>query len=235
MSCIVLDPYYLYPEDEEEEHPTIEGFHFAEEICSTNSSNNILYLGADRNFYVAKFFKGGSNSFEKEVHLLEHFQENKEVVDLKSYDQNQNIIITEFCQLGDLNNFLKEIGSISPSLFIKIFNGLLKAVYTLHKENFSHGDIKLENFFVRDYDSTTQDIQIVIGDFGSARDLHNEEARSAFFASDIFSLGKVMKSIYKKVTGCIPLNIYLMMDKMMEQNAEMRPSIQDIIDELKMN
>ena len=233
--------------------PTIEGYKFVEKISDSGCSSNFLYRGKDGDLCVAKVLYNNCSSYEKEVEFLNFFKEEREVVDIafELQSNNENIIMTKYCKYGDLHHFIVNMTEISSTLFIKIITELVKAVYILHENNIYHGDIKPANFFVRDYDPETENIQIVIADFGFAKDLEStteclmpdgltpgysapevECNESVSLASDIFSLGRVFEFIYDYVYEKIPCNIYLMMNKMIEQDAEDRPSIQEIADEL---
>ena len=248
--------FFMYSHDEYEnkiDPPTIEGFSFVQKIGDSGCSSNFLYRGKEGDLYVAKVLYNNCSFFEKEVEFLNFFKEERAVVDIAFASQinNENIIMTKYCKYGDLYHFIVNMDEISTSLFIKIFIEVIMSVYILHENNIYHGDIKPANFFVRDYDEETEDIQIVIADFGFAKDLDNETTSlipdgytpgysapevesydSVSLASDIFSIGRVFEFIYDYVNECIPSNIYLMINKMIEPEPEYRPTIQQIVDEL---
>ena len=236
--------------------PVIDGYQFVQNIGDSWCSSNFLYLGNDGDLYVAKVIKNDCTSFKKEVEFLKFFKEEREVVDFvfDLHDHDYEIIMTKYCEYGDLYNFLNNMEVISASLFKSIFIELIKAIDLLHENNIYHGDIKLANFFVCYYDAETEDIQIVIADFGFAKDLDNkkislvpdgytpgysapevERFEPVSLASDIFSLGKVFDFILRYVNGDIPNFIYNMINRMMEQNPVNRPTIQEIINEMMKN
>ena len=260
LSIATESSFYMHSQEcdddnhqEQVDSPTIPGFHFVDKIGDSGCSSNFLYRDNIGELYVAKVLYNNCASFEKEIEFLNFFKEDREVVDI-AYDIKNNgmrIIMTKYCEYGDLYNFINNMGEISFSLFLKIFIQLIKAVDLLHVNNIYHGDIKPANFFVRDYDEETEDIQIVIADFGFAKDLDNttgylypdgytpgysapeiERCEQVSLASDIFSLGKVLEFIYNYVNENIPCSIFSMINKMMEEYPEDRPTIHEIIDEL---
>ena len=253
LSTAIEAPCYIY--GDENEAPEIEGFVFLEKITDSGCSSNYLYRGGNGDLYVAKVLYDNCLLFSKEIEFLNFFKEDETVVDIafeKHTIDNQKIIMTKYCRFGDLWTFLENMGEITPSLFYKIIIELVKAVLVLHENNVYHGDIKPNNFFVRDFYKETEDIHIVIADFGFAKDLDNpltclipdghtpgyaapevERYDSVSLSSDIFSLGKVFERIYYYVNDYIPIYISIMINRMIEENPEERPTIKDIVSELK--
>ena len=238
-----------------DEAPEVEGYVYMNKEWKTNFSSTFLYRRQqDGELYVGKVLNNNCTSFNKEVEFLSYFKEDKTVVDIADViktKNNEDIMMTKYCKFGDLWEFLYNMGNISPLLFYKIFIELVKAVFVLHENNIYHGDIKPNNFLVEDYEEETEDIHIVISDFGFAKDLDykltclNPDGYTPNYAApevtrnepvslsaDIFSLGMVFDFIYNKLNGCIPQYIYMLIYRMTEENPKNRPTIKEIIKEL---
>ena len=82
------------------------------------------------------------------------------IVDVSS---GENIISLEFCEHGDMFNYLHKTGILSEEFSLKYIYQLLSGIAALHNAGICHRDIKPENIFL---DST---FTLKIGDFGYAR------------------------------------------------------------------
>ncbi|KAI1154613.1 hypothetical protein F4825DRAFT_448368 [Nemania diffusa] len=134
---------------------------------------------------------------------------------INNWEENNNLYIqTEFCEEGNLNEFLKEVGAkgrLDDFRIWKIMLEITEGLKNIHLAGFAHRDIKPSNVFVG-FDGTLK-----IGDFGLATSLHEapgtgfdldgdreylapEALRSEIDTPlDIFSLGLIMLEIAANV------------------------------------
>ena len=91
------------------------------------------------------------SSFEKEIKLLLTIK-HPNIVDCygASYDSPRVGMILEYCENGDLNDFIKIEENINIQVKINILKGICCGMKYLHKRNIIHRDIKLENILLDD-------------------------------------------------------------------------------------
>jgi serine/threonine protein kinase len=77
------------------------------------------------------------------------------------------ILVTEYCEGGDLQAYLKSYPRPNPETIHEVFVQLLLALMYLHDRRLLHRDLKLRNIFVADTRSGF--VRIKVGDFGIAR------------------------------------------------------------------
>ncbi|KAJ8108433.1 hypothetical protein ONZ43_g6428 [Nemania bipapillata] len=134
---------------------------------------------------------------------------------INNWEESNNLYIqTEFCEEGNLNDFLKEVGAkgrLDDFRIWKIMLEMTEGLKNIHLAGFAHRDIKPSNVFVG-FDGTLK-----IGDFGLATSLREapgagfdldgdreylapEALRSEIDTPvDIFSLGLIMLEIAANV------------------------------------
>lgn len=99
------------------------------------------------------------------------------------------IIIMEYCENGDLLNYVKNHGLKSETILKKINTGFLKGVKYLHSKEISHGDIKAENILL------DSNLNAKLCDFGFCRtrtrggDEH-KNGTMFYSAPELFRLGQ---------------------------------------------
>ena len=232
--------------------------YIVKKLTKTRSSSNYI-IEFNNQFYALKKLKNNSKaellkSYNREIEFLNFFKEDPQVVNLAGYFQNENscYIITEYCSFGDLGNFLDQQESISRSLFCNIIVELVNSIYFLHANKFYHGDIKPSNFFVKSFNENTQDIEIVIGDFGFAKDLDSNTSLIPYgytpfyaapeiveninqpvsLAADIFSLGMTMESVHDYCNKA-PDAFTDLFYEMCNVNPSSRPIIEEIAERIQ--
>lgn len=81
-----------------------------------------------------------------------------------SYESSSEfVLVTEFCEGGDLLDRVNSSGKLSEPEAREYFQQLLSAVQYLHSKGIVHRDVKLDNIFL------TASNEIKLGDFGFAR------------------------------------------------------------------
>ncbi|CAD8140140.1 unnamed protein product [Paramecium pentaurelia] len=103
-----------------------------------------------------------SQLLKNEINALKAFN-HKNI--MKLYDvfqtQNNTYIITEFCDSGDLNNYIKKKGRIDESEAIRILKAVVSALNEMNKKGYIHRDIKPANILLNEN-------QPKLADFGFA-------------------------------------------------------------------
>jgi serine/threonine protein kinase len=138
----------------------------------------------------------------------------KYCVEIIDYIDNPPTIIMEFCEGGDLRKIIDKNESIPVKDRIEIIIQILKGLKALHKVGIIHGDLKAMNIFLsKEYVKNKINENIVkLGDFGLSDQKKILGGTPGFmapeirttggsFASDIYSIGKVML----EVITCLPL------------------------------
>lgn len=71
-------------------------------------------------------------------------------------------LVIQYCNNGDLESYLKKMGRLSEEEAVYFLMQIANGFQVLHKNQIMHRDVKLANLFL-------QDDQVVIGDFGFAK------------------------------------------------------------------
>ena len=108
------------------------------------------------------------NEVEQEAKILHSINSNYVVKYYDSFKENENLnIVMEYCDGGDLNDFLiekKKLGQPLEEPFIwKIFIKITIGLADIHKLKILHRDLKTLNIFLK------QNFDIKIGDLGVAK------------------------------------------------------------------
>jgi serine/threonine protein kinase len=102
--------------------------------------------------------------FERELRVLE-FIRHPNIVRLHEVVYLPSIIavIMEYCEQGDLFDYLVHSGPLRPAAIRRFIYQILKALECLHDKGYAHRDLKPENIFV------DKAGRLKIGDFGLAK------------------------------------------------------------------
>ena len=194
--------YSILDEIEKSNHSVIN-------LC-TCESNGMKYC-------IKKSTKDDKASFQAEVKMLKMLSKSEYVV--KLYDAfeigSTRYVVTEYCEERDLFYYVEENCKIELEDALIIISKLINALNYLHSLGILHGDIKLENIFLKK--STDGHPNPVIGDFDYAVFLKNGEccrcqkgtlaylpklfleSTSHSFPIDVYGLGVCFEWIADKV------------------------------------
>lgn len=123
-------------------------------ISKTDISNRNMLESINNEINVLKTL-----NHEHIIKLIESFEIKSEENDEEEYI----VMITEFCENGDLLSFVVNQKFKDEVLMKKIIKQFLEAVKYLHKKGISHGDIKAENILLG------KGMSVKLCDFGYCR------------------------------------------------------------------
>lgn len=106
------------------------------------------------------------------------------------YKDNKYYIVLEYCQGGDLEEYLKHAKGVNKNIVLYWFKQLVSALSYLQYNNKMHRDLKPANLYLNSLDVRNADIKL--GDFGFSRVLNNNTAQSKlgtplYMAPELFS------------------------------------------------
>lgn len=186
-----------------------------------------LGSGAFGDTYLVHDASGAAMALKRSRHTLQHVSSLEEVFGLRRlccwhtttlHDawldaENHVNILMEYCNVGNLRNYLDRCYPLPAAEVCTVFAQALLALDHLHKKKIIHRDIKLDNILL----STTLDgavPSVKLADFGLAKQMSDEEQRAVSHVgtpsyvppetasgysytakSDIWSLGVVMYTV----------------------------------------
>lgn len=108
-------------------------------------------------------------------------------------DDNFNIVM-EYCQGGELFEYIVKKGTFTEGMAWKIIKQVLSAISYLHSHNIIHSDLKAENIMFVDEDS--EDMHVKIIDFGMATKFNPDEKLSRIQGTPYYIAPEVLKGEY---------------------------------------
>lgn len=137
-------------------------FEFETEIQKGN--NGYVLVGKNRLTHqkiVVKFYYWGDGAHLEPKHLCDLASPyTLNVLDAAAIDKDNAYFVTQYCEHGDLEQYLKA-GGIGILQAVDIIIEVATGVNHIHSKGFVHRDLKPSNIFC------TPDNRFVIGDFGS--------------------------------------------------------------------
>ena len=125
--------------------------------CKVMNINN-NYTANQLQLFNNEFTALGTVLHSNIVHIYDTF-----VTDSHLY------MILEYCQNGDLANYVKVSGPIKGQILLVYTRQILEALAFLESKHISHNDIKPSNIFI---DST---MRVKLGDFGLSQKIHPKD------------------------------------------------------------
>ncbi|OMJ70422.1 hypothetical protein SteCoe_31606 [Stentor coeruleus] len=198
----------------------ISGNYTLEEVIGTGSFGTV-YKAYDKSgkIYAIKMIQISNSSLEshieQEISVMRSLMHKNIIQFINSYKHgNKYNIVLEYCEGGDLENYLQSSETLPLSIIKKWAKSIITACAYLQDKNIMHRDIKLANLYLTDKNPAKADIKI--GDFGFSRFLNNNLAYSKIgtplymapeifesadytFKADVWSLGCVLYEMITKV------------------------------------
>nr|XP_022292252.1 uncharacterized protein LOC111103347 isoform X3 [Crassostrea virginica] len=130
------------------------------------------------------------NSAEKEAKLLTSLKHEFILHAVTSFQQGEELcIVTEFCDQGDLEQFLKKRNGnlLDDVQIVEWFRQICSALEYVHSRNILHRDLKTKNVFL-----TGKDMTAKLGDFGLAKVLERSSQRAETFCGSPYYMSPEM-------------------------------------------
>ena len=108
--------------------------------------------------------------FERELQSLTRVTRHKNVLTIfDAFETDEMfVIVTEWCDGGDLLSMIRQTGPLSECECKFIMKGLLQGLLHIHERHcLAHRDLKLENVFM------TRSGRVVLGDFGLSKEYNS--------------------------------------------------------------
>ena len=131
-------------------------------ICDLKNNNNFVAMKD-----ASSSSENSKKMLAKESKIHCSIPEHKNILKFISYDCVKNIILTEFCESGSLEDeYSKNDGKISAEKTIDYLKGIIDGLMHLHKFGVFHGDIAARNILLNKRSNFEE---VKISDFGRSR------------------------------------------------------------------
>lgn len=177
----------------------VNGYHL--DIAITSTHYSIVYLCSkldDHNKKVIKFIKRREDNLEMIENELYVMKMAKHDNILKLEDcfpyKEYVCLITPYAKFNSLQDLivLYYSGGIPEEIAASIMKQIIDGVTYLHASNIWHRDIKPANIFIMNKD--WENIKVVIGDFGLAKQYSENETESVPIATEEYAAPEILKN-----------------------------------------
>jgi calcium-dependent protein kinase len=111
-----------------------------------------------------------------------------------SEDEKDLNIIMEYCEGGELFEYISKKGTFTEGMACKIIKQIFSALSYLHSNNIIHSDLKPENIMF--YDKDAKDLHVKIIDFGMATKFNPDEKLSNINGTPYYLAPEVLRREY---------------------------------------
>ena len=123
--------------------------------------------------------------YKSEAKILNSIKSNYVVKYYDSFEDNNNLnIVMEYCDGGDLYQFIKEKNKkkdlIKEDLIWELFIKMVLGLSSIHKKKILHRDLKSQNIFL------TKKLEVKIGDLGVAKILNKTNFAKTFIGTPFY-------------------------------------------------
>ena len=124
-------------------------------------------------------------------------------------DEKNYYIIMEYCEKGELFDYIVEKERLNPTEASMFFYQLINGVSYIHKQGFAHRDLKPENLLL------TKDKILKIIDFGLCHDFNNKKFLKTKCGSPSYAAPEILKGfpydVFKTDIWCCGIILYAML------------------------
>ena len=124
-------------------------------------------------------------------------------------DEKNYYIIMEYCEKGELFDYIVEKERLNPTEASMFFYQLINGVSYIHKQGFAHRDLKPENLLL------TKDKILKIIDFGLCHDFNNKKFLKTKCGSPSYAAPEILKGFpydgFKTDIWCCGIILYAML------------------------
>ena len=164
-----------------------------------------IFDETDKKTYAVKIFKSTQiNNIKNEIKILNHLGKHKHILNIINIQPKY--FVMDYCQLGDMCDYIIKNGPPIDSLFKKWSSQLISIVYFFNQKNIEHRDIRPENILL--YKCPDKTIEIKVIDWSFAKIITNN-----FYCNKCYSNLKLCRcyGAYRclplralKATNCFP-------------------------------
>ncbi|XP_066602645.1 serine/threonine-protein kinase ULK3 [Prorops nasuta] len=127
--------------------------------------------------------KSAVDNIVTEINLLKVLNHDH-IVEMKDFfwDEGHIYIVMEYCDGGDLSNFIKKRHKLSENICSRFLQQLALALRYLRSNNVSHMDLKPQNLLLK----TKPALMLKVGDFGFAQHFSDTEQKCVIRGSPLY-------------------------------------------------
>ena len=146
------------------------------------SSNKIFVI---KQISLLGVLEEQKKEYESEAKILNSIKSNYVVKYYDSFEDSNNLnIVMEYCDGGDLYQFIKEKNKkrdlMKEDLIWELFIKMILGLSSIHKEKILHRDLKSQNIFL------TKKLEVKIGDLGVAKILNKTNFAKTFIGTPFY-------------------------------------------------
>lgn len=133
---------------------------------------------------------GAMKRFIQEIDIMQSLK-HPNIVDILDiiYTTENVYVITEYCQNGELFDFIISRPNLSYEDVRKLFFQVVYAVFFLHQKKIAHRDIKPENILL------DQNFNVKLADFGFSRQVDENNLMSTPCGSQFYAAPEIIKGL----------------------------------------
>lgn len=157
-------------------------------------------------------FNGGKcwkTEVEKEYCIQNKFESENIVKVYESFDKSDRLFIAmEYCNNGNLNEFLRDNINLDIISIFNFFEQLVNGLNEIHSKCILHRDIKTLNIFIKDKKT------VKIGDFGSSKILNEKLFTNTIIGTPFYLCPEICDEsyyTYKSDIWCLGIVLYEML------------------------
>jgi calcium-dependent protein kinase len=112
-------------------------------------------------------------------------------------DEQQFYIVSEYCEGGELFDFIQSRGTMNETIIAKIFHQIMSALLYCHNHQIIHRDIKPENLLLKEQiESDDSDFDIKLIDFGASLQIDNKKKANQVVGTPYYVAPEVLMGSY---------------------------------------
>ena len=132
--------------------------------------------------------------FEREIYILKKLC-HPYIIKLFYHnilENNKLVYLTDYCNLGGVDELLREVTSLTIELRYKFLDNIVQALQYIHDKKIIHRDIKPANIFLcgESYDDTF--LVFKLGDFNLSRIIENEDCNLSFCGTKCYMAPEIL-------------------------------------------
>jgi calcium-dependent protein kinase len=112
-------------------------------------------------------------------------------------DEQQFYIVSEYCEGGELFDFIQSRGTMNETIIANIFHQIMSALLYCHNHQIIHRDIKPENLLLKQLiESDDSDFDIKLIDFGASLQIDSKKKANQVVGTPYYVAPEVLMGSY---------------------------------------